>query len=69
MLKIYAIKNFAKNIRCAHSSGKTPYMFFFVIIELNLSQIYQFEVITLFQYLQVSFRSSVRTIVASREYR
>lgn len=32
----YAIKNFAKNIRCTHSSGKTPYMFFFVIIELNL---------------------------------
>ena len=65
---MYAIKNFAKNIRCAHGSGKTPYMFFFVIIELNLSQIYQLEVITLFQYLQVSFRSSVRTIVVSREY-
>lgn len=54
---------------CAHSSGKTPYMLFFVIIELNLPQIYQLEVITLFQYLQVSFRSSVRTIVACREYR
>lgn len=36
MRKIHAIKNFAKNIRCAHSSGKTPYMLFFVIIELNL---------------------------------
>ena len=42
MRNIYAIKKIAKNIRSAHSSGKAPYMFFFVIIELNLCQIYQF---------------------------
>ena len=68
MRKIYAIKNFAKNIRCAHHSGQTPYMFSFVIIELNLCQIYQLELITLHQYLHVSSHNSGRTIVVSREY-
>lgn len=50
MRNIYVIKNFAKNIRCAHGSDKTPYMFFFVFIELNLCQFYQLEHITLSQY-------------------
>ncbi len=51
MRNIYVIKNFAKNMRCAHSSGKTPYVFFFIIIELNLCQIYQLLHIILRQYL------------------
>lgn len=69
MRNIYVIKNFAKNMRCAHSSGKTPYVFFFIIIELNLCQIYQLVHIILRQFLQVSSYNSVHTIDAFPEYR